>query len=155
MFIGVGSNFWGNSLFVLPENLVLIDSEFISIFNKLLVVFLSLLGGIFSYLFYRYSYKRLYLFKIGDIESLRDFKYRFYQCWQHLHNGSINQHILVIVVFTSTFINLIFLGSYIDFCVELRLILLFLFLLNSITRNETLEPLKIKKKILIVHLHTI
>lgn len=80
MFIGVGSNFWGNSLFVLPENLVLIDSEFISIFNKLLVVFLSLLGGIFSYLFYRYSYKRLYLFKIGDIESLRDFKYRFYQC---------------------------------------------------------------------------
>jgi len=56
MIIGFGSNFWGNSIFVLPENLNLIDSEFIPQQFKLLPVILSLMGGLSSYFFYSYKF---------------------------------------------------------------------------------------------------
>jgi len=44
MFIGLGTDFWGNSLFVKPSNFNIIDSEFIKIEYKLLPLFLSLCG---------------------------------------------------------------------------------------------------------------
>lgn len=64
MIIGFGTNFWGNSLFVYPENLSLVDSEFICVLNKLFPVFLSILGGLVSYFFYSFKIKEFYQLKM-------------------------------------------------------------------------------------------
>ena len=36
MIIGLGTDFWGNSLYVLPENMNMIDAEFIDHIYKFL-----------------------------------------------------------------------------------------------------------------------
>ena len=52
MVIGVGTNFWGNALFVLPENLVIFDAEFLSTKIKLIPVLFSFFGAFLSYIIY-------------------------------------------------------------------------------------------------------
>ena len=44
MIIGLGTDFWGNAIIVLPENMNAIDSEFIRYSFKILSVLLSLIG---------------------------------------------------------------------------------------------------------------
>ena len=48
MMIGLGTDFWGNALFTHPNNLSLVESEFIPTSIKLLPVKLSILGAIFA-----------------------------------------------------------------------------------------------------------
>jgi NADH-ubiquinone oxidoreductase chain 5 len=53
LFIGVGSDFFGNSLFIHPKNLALIEAEFsLPLSIKLLPLFLSLLGSSLAIYFY-------------------------------------------------------------------------------------------------------
>jgi NADH-ubiquinone oxidoreductase chain 5 len=53
LFVGVGSDFFGNSLFIHPKNLSLIEAEFsLPIIIKLLPVILSLLGASLAILLY-------------------------------------------------------------------------------------------------------
>ena len=65
MFIGLGTDFWGNSIFVLPKNMNMIDAEFIEHTFKILPVVLSLLGATTSFLLYTFSSKLLFQFKIS------------------------------------------------------------------------------------------
>tara|TARA_B110000908_G_scaffold144350_1_gene173873 strand:- start:1201 stop:3213 length:2013 start_codon:yes stop_codon:yes gene_type:complete len=67
MFIGLGTDFWGNSIFVLPKNMNMIDAEFIDHTFKILPVALSLLGATTSFLLYTFSSKLLFQFKISFI----------------------------------------------------------------------------------------
>lgn len=46
MMIGLGTNFWGHSIFVLPENLSLLESEYIPQSQKMLPLFCTLLGAV-------------------------------------------------------------------------------------------------------------
>jgi NADH-ubiquinone oxidoreductase chain 5 len=62
MFIGLGTNFWANAIFVLPENMNRIDSEFIVQSYKLLPVILSIIGA--SAAFFLYTFQNKILFKI-------------------------------------------------------------------------------------------
>ena len=62
MFIGMGTDFWGTSIYVLPQNYNKVDSEFIPTFFKLLPVFLSLLGCFIAFLLYSFNF--YYIFKI-------------------------------------------------------------------------------------------
>jgi NADH-ubiquinone oxidoreductase chain 5 len=62
MMVGVGSQFFGNAIFVNLNNLNVFDAEFISTFYKILPVNLSILG-FFSALFL-YTFKANFLFKI-------------------------------------------------------------------------------------------
>ena len=62
MFVGVGTNFWGGSIYVSPLNMNTVDSEFIIHFYKILPVLLSLFGGITAFIFYKFKSK--FLFKI-------------------------------------------------------------------------------------------
>lgn len=55
LFIGLGTDFWGNAIFVLPENMNQVDAEFIPTFYKLLPVFFSIAGTLTSFLFYSYG----------------------------------------------------------------------------------------------------
>ena len=50
MMIGLGTDFWGNALFVLPKNLVLLESEYIPQTQKLLPLAATFLGGFLAYL---------------------------------------------------------------------------------------------------------
>lgn len=61
-FIGIGTDFWGNSIFTFPMNLFFLEAEFLPIFIKWLPFFLSLIGlliasyiNIFNYVFFTYS----------------------------------------------------------------------------------------------------
>ena len=48
LFIGLGTPFWNNSIFISPENLIMIDAEFIPIYIKWLPVIVSLSGACLS-----------------------------------------------------------------------------------------------------------
>lgn len=65
MVIGLGTDFWGNSLFILPENMNMIDAEFIPHFYKLLPVILSILGALCSFMLYVYGNTLLFKFKFS------------------------------------------------------------------------------------------
>ena len=64
MLIGMGTDFWGNSIYILPENMNMIDAEFINQIFKILPVILSLLGAFSSFLLYTFASKRLFSFKM-------------------------------------------------------------------------------------------
>nr|YP_010241706.1 NADH dehydrogenase subunit 5 [Rhizosolenia setigera]QTI82394.1 NADH dehydrogenase subunit 5 [Rhizosolenia setigera]WAQ69957.1 NADH dehydrogenase subunit 5 [Rhizosolenia setigera]WAQ69993.1 NADH dehydrogenase subunit 5 [Rhizosolenia setigera]WAQ70029.1 NADH dehydrogenase subunit 5 [Rhizosolenia setigera]WAQ70065.1 NADH dehydrogenase subunit 5 [Rhizosolenia setigera] len=63
MIIGLGSDYWGNSIFILPENMNLIDAEFIDYLYKILPVCLSMLGLISAYILYTFFIDLLFIFK--------------------------------------------------------------------------------------------
>lgn len=66
MIIGVGSNFWGNSLFVLPENLIVFDAEFLPAYIKLIPTIFSLSGSLLSYFIYLgFLREEVYNYKIS------------------------------------------------------------------------------------------
>jgi len=101
MMVGFGSNFWGNALFIFPTNLSLIDSEFISIYNKLLPVLLSFFGGFISYFFYRYNLVSLYKLKTNSLG--RQFYIFLNKKWffDKIYNEFINQNLLKFGYFVS------------------------------------------------------
>lgn len=65
MFIGLGTDFWGNSIFVLPQNFVGVDAEFIPIENKHYVLIASLSGAFWAYILYSFFYNVLVLWKLS------------------------------------------------------------------------------------------
>lgn len=65
MVIGLGTDFWGNALFVLPENMNMIDAEFIPHLYKLLPVILSVAGASCSFICYVYGSSLLFRFKFS------------------------------------------------------------------------------------------
>jgi len=94
LFIGLGTHFWGNSIFILPKNLLFLESEFLDYNIKLIPVIFSLFGAFFAYFFYRYFNYNLYLLKISKIG------YKFYlflnKKWffDKINNEIISQSIL-------------------------------------------------------------
>lgn len=65
MIVGIGSNFFGANIFINLKNLNIYDSEFISVFYKILPVNLSLLGLFSAFVFYNFKSKFLYYFKVS------------------------------------------------------------------------------------------
>jgi proton-translocating NADH-quinone oxidoreductase chain L len=65
MIIGIGTDFWGNSIYILPENMNMIDAEFINYSFKLLPVFLSILGFSLSFFLYTFENRLLFKFKMS------------------------------------------------------------------------------------------
>lgn len=72
MFVGMGSNFFKNSLFINLNSFNLFDGEFIPLFYKLLPIHCSIFGFLIA--FFLYSYKLKILFKI---KSINFFKYLY------------------------------------------------------------------------------
>nr|YP_009672656.1 NADH dehydrogenase subunit 5 [Dictyopteris divaricata]QDB64141.1 NADH dehydrogenase subunit 5 [Dictyopteris divaricata] len=58
LFIGLGTTFWGNSIFILPSHLSIIDAEFMPTTMKLLPLIFSLVGGLLSFFLY-YGYNKI------------------------------------------------------------------------------------------------
>ena len=95
MLIGVGTNFWGNSLFVLPENLVIFDAEFLPVTIKLIPVIFSLSGAFLSYLIYVVlSADFIYSIKMSKFGII--FYNFFNRKWffDKVYNEFINQYVM-------------------------------------------------------------
>ncbi len=56
-FIGVGTDFWENSIFIFPSNLYFIEAEFLPIFLKWVPFFLSLVGILLASFINIFNYK--------------------------------------------------------------------------------------------------
>ena len=67
MFIGLGTNFWGNSIFISQINLNLIDSEFIPYYIKLIPVGLSLVGASLAIILYNFFANIILNFKLSSV----------------------------------------------------------------------------------------
>ena len=95
MLIGVGTNFWGNALFVLPENLVIFDAEFLPVTIKLIPVIFSLSGAFLSYLIYVVlSADFIYSIKMSKFGII--FYNFFNRKWffDKVYNEFINQYVM-------------------------------------------------------------
>lgn len=67
LFIGIGTDFWGNSLFMSPRHSILIEAEYIPLYLKWLPLCLSILGAVLAvylnfYIFTFYNYGKFNLF---------------------------------------------------------------------------------------------
>ena len=65
MFVGLGSQFWNNSIYINPINNQMIDAEFLPIFFKILPVVFSFLGLFGGFYLYFFKFKFLYNLKIS------------------------------------------------------------------------------------------
>jgi len=63
LFIGMGSDFWGNSIYIAPNNFQLVEAEFLFLGYKLLPLFFSISGACLAFFLYTYHTRSLYLFK--------------------------------------------------------------------------------------------
>jgi len=67
MFIGIGTNFWGNAVFVLPKNALLVESEYIPQTQKLLPLFFTLAGAVVTYAMSFQWTKLIYKLKLTSL----------------------------------------------------------------------------------------
>lgn len=65
LFVGLGSNFWNNSIFINPFNNYMIDAEFLPTFFKILPVIFSFFGLFGAFYLYFFKFKFLYTLKIS------------------------------------------------------------------------------------------
>jgi NADH-ubiquinone oxidoreductase chain 5 len=65
MIIGVGTDFWGNSIFVLPSNMILLEAEFIPHSIKLVPVCFSMAGATLAMILYSSAQRQLFKFKVS------------------------------------------------------------------------------------------
>ena len=94
LFIGVGSNFWCFSLFILPQNCATVDIEFIDLFYKLLPFLLTICGILFAYFLYSFSLSTFFNFKqLHFVKLIYNF---FNRKWffDKLYNEIITQNFL-------------------------------------------------------------
>lgn len=75
MLIGVGTNFWGNSILVLPSNVRILDSEYEYFLNKLIPTAFSFVGAFLSFLIYNNLYNILVV--LNNLSIIRKI-YRFF-----------------------------------------------------------------------------
>jgi len=66
-FIGFGTDFWNYSIFVLPENYLIVDIEFISFFFKILPLVLTFLGIGIAYNLYVNQLSSFYILKQSNL----------------------------------------------------------------------------------------
>jgi NADH-ubiquinone oxidoreductase chain 5 len=70
MFIGLGSDFWGNAIYISPNNLNMIDAEFLPVNIKLLPVIFSISGATLSVILYTLFAKNIVTFKLSPIGKM-------------------------------------------------------------------------------------
>jgi NADH-ubiquinone oxidoreductase chain 5 len=64
MFVGLGTDFWGNAIFVHPYRSVAVDAEFVPLAVKDRVWIFSLSGMFWAFYFYEYFFSQLLLWKL-------------------------------------------------------------------------------------------
>ena len=93
-FVGIGTDFWENSIFVLPSNVYFIEAEFLPVFLKWVPFFLSLIGILVASFVNIFNYK-FFTFKSNDT-FLSFFSFLISKKWyiDILHNRFIVKTLL-------------------------------------------------------------
>lgn len=94
MFVGLGTNFWNNSIYIDPFHNQFIDAEFLSIYIKLLPVIFSFLGMFCAFYLYIFQYN---LFLSLKLSKYGLYLYNFFNkkwYFDKIYNEFINQYIL-------------------------------------------------------------
>nr|YP_010041752.1 NADH dehydrogenase subunit 5 [Cyanophora sudae]QPB15039.1 NADH dehydrogenase subunit 5 [Cyanophora sudae] len=78
LFLGVGTSFWNNSIFLLPENNLILESEFIPVHNKLTPVIFSLAGSLTAFIIYNFLIKKVFTLNILYIKIYTFLNKRWY-----------------------------------------------------------------------------
>jgi len=96
MFVGMGTDFWGNSIFILPTNFLIFESEFLQTYFKIFPVCLSFLGALFAFFIFNFYiyFKKVFFFKISLIGN---YMYNFLNrkwYFDKLYNYFFSQNIL-------------------------------------------------------------
>lgn len=79
MMIGVGTDFWANALYVLPKNLLLVESEYIPQSQKFIPLFATLGGATIAYSVFYLGANGLYQIKRTSFGQI--FYYMFNKRW--------------------------------------------------------------------------
>jgi NADH-ubiquinone oxidoreductase chain 5 len=101
MLVGVGSDFWLNSIFVHPKNLIIFEAETIPLFFKLLPVFFSLLGAYTAFSYYSDKYNFLYRLKISYVGKVFYFFFNRKWFFDKVYNEFFVQNFLFFSYFIS------------------------------------------------------
>jgi NADH-ubiquinone oxidoreductase chain 5 len=99
MFVGLGTDFWNNAIFILPSHINMIDAEFLPTLIKIGPVILSLFGLILASNFYKFNLKLFYSIKISPYGVLT---YNFLNrkwFFDKVYNEFISQNLLNISYF--------------------------------------------------------
>lgn len=95
IFIGFGTNFWGSSIFILPDHYMLGDIEFIELHWKLLPLLVTLMGVFIAYFLYSFQLQEYFLFK-------KTFQFKVFYTFLNkkwyfdkFYNEMINQNALI------------------------------------------------------------
>jgi NADH-ubiquinone oxidoreductase chain 5 len=93
-FIGFGTNYWNDSIFILISNYSLVDIEFVNLFYKLLPLFVTILGAFFAYFIYSFNLDKYFLIKKTKI--FKKFYTFFNKKWyfDRIYNEIITQKFL-------------------------------------------------------------
>ena len=93
-FIGFGTHFWGAAIFVLPQNYVLSDIEFVDLYYKLLPLIVSIIGASFAY--FLYSFGLNYYYKIKTTAAFQVVYNFLNRKWyfDRIYNEFIGQNVL-------------------------------------------------------------
>ena len=73
MFIGLGTDFWNNSLHIHPQNCVAVESEFLPQSVKLLPLGASVFGGLLAYGFVNFNVQKSYALASGNLKHVYAF----------------------------------------------------------------------------------
>jgi NADH-ubiquinone oxidoreductase chain 5 len=95
LFIGLGTPFWNNSIFILPQHLNIIDAEFIPVYIKWIPFFVSVFGGFLAIILYHLFSK--ILFSIYTNYAFFTFAYTFFNkkwFFDKLQNETIGSFLL-------------------------------------------------------------
>ena len=94
MMIGLGSNFWGNSIFILPKNILLLESEYIPQSQKFLPLFFTVLGLFLAFIVNYANTKQTYILKTSWLGN--KLYYMFNKRWffDKVYNDFIGQKAL-------------------------------------------------------------
>jgi NADH-ubiquinone oxidoreductase chain 5 len=96
LFIGLGSNFFIDSIFVLPCNNIMVDSEFIPVYIKLLPTFLSVSGMLLSIFFLAFFEKYFVILRF-NIYFNRVYKFLINKWYfDYIYNQLIAKNFLLV-----------------------------------------------------------
>jgi NADH-ubiquinone oxidoreductase chain 5 len=92
LFLGLGTPYWNNSLFILPSHFTMIEAEFLPTSIKLLPVIFSIFGGVLAFFLYSFNSKKVFEIKI-QFKTLYTFLNRKW-FFDKIYNEYINQTLL-------------------------------------------------------------
>ena len=94
MMIGVGTDFWGNALFTHPQNLYMLEAEWLDTSIKLIPLILSLSGAGSAFILYNFGFNYLYQLKTSTVGiKLYTFLNRKW-FFDKVYNEFMNQNLL-------------------------------------------------------------